>query len=127
MNMSRLTNATNMIMKSKILIKNTPRSFTLEDDNICVYPTLIDNSFKLCFKSGYRKISNSVLEWLIFNLFLIIHTLMSEIHIFNFVNDSKSLTFKLNVELGIISVDVISNIMVSKYCTKWKQIQIQLH
>ena len=46
-------------------------------------------SVKFCFKSGDRKIINSVLESLIFNLFLIIHTRISEIHMFNFVNDSN--------------------------------------
>ena len=32
---------------------------------------------------------NSILESLIYNLFWIIHTRMSETHMFNFVNDSK--------------------------------------
>ena len=32
---------------------------------------------------------NSVLESFILNLFLIIHTRISEIHMFNLVNDSK--------------------------------------
>ena len=47
-------------MKSEILVKNTPRSLTLEDGDTCVYPTLIDKSPKFCFKSGDQKIMNSV-------------------------------------------------------------------
>ena len=86
--MSRLANTTNMIMKSEILVK-TPRSLTLEDGNTCESPTLIDKLLKFSFKSGDRKIINSGLESLIFNLFLIIHTRISEIHMFNFVNDSN--------------------------------------
>ena len=61
-------------MKSEILVKTTPGSLTIEDGDTCVSPTLIDKSLKFCFKSGDRKIINSVLESLIFNLFLIIHT-----------------------------------------------------
>ena len=88
--MSRLANTTNMIMKSEILIKNdTYRSLNLEDGETCISPTLTDKSLKFCFKSGDRKIINSVLESLIFHLFLIIHTRISEIHMFNLVNDSK--------------------------------------
>ena len=83
--MSRLANTTNMIMKSEILVRND----TLEDGDTCISPTLTDKSLKFCFKSGDRKIINSVLESLIFNLFLIIHTRISEIHMFKFVNDSK--------------------------------------
>ena len=89
--MSRLANTTNMIMKSEIMVKNNTyvSHFTLEDGNTCKSPALIDKSLKFCFKSGDRKIINSVLESLIFNLFLIIHTRISEIHMFNFVNDSN--------------------------------------
>ena len=86
--MSRPANTTNMIMKSEILVKNQHLgSLTLEDGNTCESPTLIDKSPKLGVKSGDRKIINSVLESLILNLFLIIHTRISEIHMFNFVND----------------------------------------
>ena len=70
--------------------KTTPRPCTLEDGETCIFPTLTDKSLKFCFKSGDRKIINSVLESLIFYLFLIIHTrISSEIHMFNFVKDSK--------------------------------------
>ena len=62
---------------------------TLEDGETCIFPILTDKSLKFCFKSGDRKIINSVLESLSFYLFLIIHTRISEIHMFNFVNDSK--------------------------------------
>ena len=86
---SRLANTTNMIMKSEILIKKTLMSLTLEDGDTCISPTLTDKSLKFCFKSGDRKIINLVLELLIFNLCLIIHTRISEIHMFNFVCDSK--------------------------------------
>ena len=54
-----------MIMKSEILAKTIPRSFTFEDDTICISHTLIDKSVKFCFKSGDQKIINSVLESLI--------------------------------------------------------------
>ena len=67
----------------------TPRSLTLEDGETYISHTLTDKSLKCCFKSGDRKIINSVLESLIFNLFWIIHTRISEIHMFNLVNDSK--------------------------------------
>ena len=87
--MSRLANTTNMIMKSEILVKTTPRSRTLEGGDTCIFSTLTDKSLKFCFKSGDRKIINSVLESLIFHLFLIVHTRKSEIHMFNFVKDSK--------------------------------------
>ena len=70
---SRIANTTNMIMKSEILIKTAPRSLILEDGETSISPTLTDKSLKFCFKSGDRKIINSVLESLIFNLFLIIH------------------------------------------------------
>ena len=69
--------------------KTTPRSLTLEDGDTCESPTRIDKSLKFCFQSRDQKIINSVLESLIFNLLLIIHTRISEIHMFNFVNDSK--------------------------------------
>ena len=64
-------------------------SLTLEDGNTCESHTLIDKSLKFFFKSGDRKIINSALESLIYNLFLIMHTRISEIHMFNFVNDSN--------------------------------------
>ena len=87
--MSRPANTTNMIMKSEILAK-TPRPLTLEDGNTCESSTLTDKLLKFCFKSGDRKkIKNSVLKSLIFNLFLIIHTRISEIHMFNCVNNSN--------------------------------------
>ena len=59
-------------------------SLTLEDGD-----TLIDKSLKFCFRNGDRRIINSVLELFILIYFLIIHTLMSEIHMFNFVSVSK--------------------------------------
>ena len=81
--------------------KTTPRSRTLEDGETCIFPTLTDKSLKFSFKSGDRKIINSVLESLIFNLFLIIHTRISEIHMFNFVKDSKgSLHLKMKCGVG---------------------------
>ena len=86
--MSRLTNISNIIIKSD-RSKTTTRSLTVENGGTCVSPTFIDKSLKFCFKRGDRKILNSVLELFIFNLFLIIHTLISEIDMFNFVNDSK--------------------------------------
>ena len=67
----------------------TPRSLTLKDGDTCISHTLTDKSLKFCFKSGDRKIINLVLESLIRYLFLIIHTRISEIHMFNVVIDSK--------------------------------------
>ena len=76
MKMSRLTTTTNVIMKSDLLVKkNTARPSSYKDDNIGASPMLIKS--------------------LILNTFLIIHTLMSEIQMFNFVKDSKE-SFHLN-------------------------------
>ena len=61
MKMSRVADITNMIMKSEILVKNPPRSLTLEDGNTCESPTLIDKLLKFCFKSGDRKINKTML------------------------------------------------------------------
>ena len=108
--MSRLANTTNMIMKSeRYWSKTTPRSLTLEDGDtqkdICVSPTLIDKSLKFCFKSGDRKIIKSVLDSVIFidYLLLIIHTRISEIHMFNFVNYcSSSLITVPRIEFALL-------------------------
>ena len=53
-------------------------------------PTLTDNPLKSCFACGDRKTMNSVLESLIYNL-LLIHTLISEIQLFNLIKDAKGL------------------------------------
>ena len=97
--MSRLANTTNMIMKSEK--KTTPRSFTLEDGDTCVSPTLIDKLLKFCFKSGHRKIIKSVLESFILNLFLIIHPRISEIHMFNLVNDCERSLHLYEMQVGV--------------------------
>ena len=52
-------------------------------------PTITDYPLKSCFACGDRKTINSVLESLIFNLLLIIHTLISEIQLFNLNQDAK--------------------------------------
>ena len=58
--------------------------------SVVIFQSACLESYKeYCYKSGDRIIKNSVLESLIFNLFLIIHTRISEIHMFNLVNDSK--------------------------------------
>ena len=120
--MSRIANTNNMTMKVRYWSKTTPMYLTIEDGDTCESPTLIDKSLKFCFKSGYREIIKSLLESLIF------HTRISEIHNVELSQLFQSiLTFKWNVELGVIRVDVIANIMVSKCRTKWKQIQTKFH
>ena len=59
----------------------TAKSRTLGEDDIWLSPTLI----KFVFNSGDLNIINSVFESLIFSLFLIIHTLMSEMQLLSFV------------------------------------------
>ena len=79
-----------MIMKSEMLVKKTtPGSLNLEDGDTCVSHTLIDKSLK---KNQKRRSENYKFGFKIVfyvQLFLIIHTRISEIHMFNFVNDSK--------------------------------------
>ena len=88
---------------------------TIEDGDTCESPTLIDKSLKFCFKSGYREIIKSLLESLIF------HTRISEIHNVELSQLFQSiLTFKWNVELGVIRVDVIANI-IAPSGSKYKQ------
>ena len=52
-------------------------------------PTLINKLLKSCFACGDLKTMHSVLESLIFNLFLIIHTLISEIQLLSFGKVAK--------------------------------------
>ena len=51
-----------------------------------ITPTFTDKLFKSCFNGVDLKIMNSVLASYIFNLFKIIHRLISEIHKFIFPN-----------------------------------------
>ena len=67
----------------------TPKSRTLDEDDIWLSPTLIDTPLKSVFNSGELNIINSVFESLTFSLFLIIHTLISEIQLFSFVKEVK--------------------------------------
>ena len=67
--MSRLTNTTNMVMKSEISVKTTPRSLTLEDNNMCVSHTLRDKVTQILFQ-----------KWGLENYIL---------HVLKFVNGSK--------------------------------------
>ena len=67
----------------------TPKSRTLGEDDIWLFPTLIDTPLKSVFNSGGLNIINSVFESLIFSLFLIFHTLMSEMQLLSFVKDVK--------------------------------------
>ena len=60
----------------------TPESRTLGEDDIWLSPTLIDTPLKSVFNSGDLNIINSV-------LFLIIHTLMSEMQLLSFVKDVR--------------------------------------
>ena len=59
------------------------------DDDIMLSPTLIDKLLNSCLACGDLKTRNSVLDSLIFNLFLIIHTLISEIQMFRFGKVTK--------------------------------------
>ena len=67
----------------------TPKSRTLGEDDIWLSTTLIDTPLKSVFNSGDLNIINSVFESLIFSLFLIIHTLMSEMQFLSFVKDVR--------------------------------------
>ena len=67
----------------------TPKSRTLGEDDIRLSPTLIDTPLKSVFNRGDLNIINSVFESLIFSLFLIIHTLMSEMQLLSFVKDVR--------------------------------------
>ena len=81
------TNITNMcIYKVKHSSKMTPKSLTFGEGSILLSPTLTDTPLILALHCGDRNIINSVFESLIFNLFLIIHTRMSEIQLFNHTN-----------------------------------------
>ena len=109
--------------------KITPRSRTLEDGDTCISPTRTDKSLQFCSKSGDRKIINSVLESFILIYFWSSTLEYQKYTMFNFLCQwfQRILTLKWNVELGVIRVNVIANIMVSKYRTKWKQIQTKFH
>ena len=50
---------------------------------------MTDNPLISCFPCGDRKTINSVLESLIYNLLLIINTLISEIQLVNLIKDAK--------------------------------------
>ena len=64
----------------------TPKSLTFGEGSIMLSPTLTDTPIILALHSGDRNIINSVFESLIFNLFFITHTRMSEIQLFNLAN-----------------------------------------
>ena len=69
--------------------KITPSSLTLNDCNIMLSPTPIDKLLKYCLACGDLKSMNYVLGSLIFNLFMIIHTLISEIQLLSFGKVAK--------------------------------------
>ena len=82
-------------------------------------PTITENPLKSCFACGDQKTIKSVLESLIFNLLLIIHTLISEIQLFNLIKDSKGvLHLKRYIELSVISIYVIVNTVISHNSTQ---------
>ena len=86
----RPANRINIIIKTKELIKYYSQ-IPFEDCSIILSPTYTAKLLKSCFACGYLKTINSVLESLIFNLLLIIHTLISEMQLFNLGNDVKGL------------------------------------
>ena len=71
----------------------TPKSLTFGEGSILLSPTLTDTPLILALHCGDRNIINSVFESLIFNLFLIIHTRMSEIQLFNLANGADGSLF----------------------------------
>ena len=64
----------------------TPKPLTFGESSILLSPTLTDTPLILALHCEDRNTLNSVFELLIFNLFLIIHTRMSEIQLFNLAN-----------------------------------------
>ena len=56
---------------------------------VILYPTLIGKLLKSCLACGDLKTMSSVLESLIYNLFLIIYTLISEIQLLSFGKVAK--------------------------------------
>ena len=60
-------------------------------------PTITDNPLKSCFACGDRKTINYVLESLIFNLLLIIYTLISEIQLFNLIKDARGVLHLIDI------------------------------
>ena len=66
--------------------KMTPKSLTFGEGSILLSLTLTDTPLILALHCEDRNIRNSVFESLIFSLFLIIHTRISEILLFNLAN-----------------------------------------
>ena len=64
----------------------TPKFLIFGEGSILLSPRLADTPLILALHCGDRNIINSVFELLIFNLFLIIHTRMSEKQLFNLAN-----------------------------------------
>ena len=64
----------------------TPKSLTFGEGSILLLPTLTHTPLILALHCGEQNIINSVFESLTFNLFLTIHTRMSEIQLFNLAN-----------------------------------------
>ena len=64
----------------------TPKSLTFGEGSILLSPTLTDTPLILALHCGDRNIIYSLFESLIINLFLIIHTRMSETKLFNLAN-----------------------------------------
>ena len=67
----------------------TPKSRTLDEDDIWLSPTLIGTSLKSVFNRENLIIINYAFELLCFSLFLIVHTLIKEIQLFSFVKKVK--------------------------------------
>ena len=74
-----------------------------------ISPTLIDTPLKSVFNSGDLNIINSVFESLIFSLFLIIHTLMSEMQFCQ--RCQRFFTIKRDIELCVVRINMIANIV----------------
>ena len=93
--------------------KMTPKSHTFGEGSILLSPTLTESPLILVLHCGYQNIMNSVFESLSFNLFLIIHTPMAEIQLFNLANGPDgSLFLKKNVDLCVFNVHMIANVMI---------------
>ena len=76
--MIRLTNTTNVIMKSETWFKTTPMSFTFENDNMCVCPTLSDKLLLLF--QNWRSTQYKFCFWIINIYFTFDHLRYDEAH-----------------------------------------------
>ena len=105
------TNRTNIIIKTEELIKyysQIPHLWRLLYYTI-TYINGQTTQILLCLWRS--KTINSALESLLFNLFLIIHTLISEMQLFHLGNDAKDY-YTRDIELSVISIYMIDNTII---------------